>query len=522
MSHRIIIADKDSAHIETLKSYIESFGSEFSVMGTLESGSQLLKTVFNETPDVVISDVDLTDISGLEVMRCCRTAQLPCHFIIMTGKTDFNYAYEAIQQKVDAFLLKPIDSSALQHALNDICCKNDSSFSKTSRRYFIKEAARTLHYHTLPVEKINLTYGTRFFAPLYQALILKLDCHDFYLLESYNFHHSLTSKVEHLIYQFLLPVCSDVVVTDDNYKFQILLNFSQDSADQIHNAIQGLFMVAKNLFLPEDFSVTISTGAVHLHPDEIIDSIREGSDMLWLRLFYGTGRIIYWQDNKNSDSYEIQNMISTFSHDLRNAFDTLDFDAFQDVIGRLFQLSPDQLSQHRMRIFIQHIPALFFEINDPKIRVFHDTDKLKRELNNSLNTVFDINTYIEVLTTRIQELFLQIEQCIDSHYSRPVFLAQKYIKENYRKPLQLIDVADAISLNPAYLSSIFKKEVGQSFTAYLNEHRINISKNKLRITNQSVKDISVSVGFSDSNYYTKVFKNLVGVTPSEYRSQLNL
>lgn len=522
MSHRIIIADKDTGYLETITSYVESFGCDFSVIGTSENGNQLLNMIFNENPDVVISDIDLPDINGIEVMRCSRTAQLPCHFILVSEKEDFNYAYEAIQQKVDGFLLHPIDRSALRRALNDICSRSNPSFSKTSRRYFIKEAARTLPYHPLPVEKINSIYGTHFFAPLYQALILKLDCHDFYLLESYNFHHSLTAKVEQLIYRFLLPVCSDVVVTDDNYKFQVLLNFSENNLEQLPSVIQNLFTVVKNLFLPEDFWVTICTGAVHRRADEIIDSIREGSDMLWLRLFYGTDRIINWQDHTHSENYEIQNMIGTFSHDLRNAFDTLNYKAFQDVIRKLFQLSPDQLSQHRMRIFIQHIPVLFFEINDPKIRGFHDTDKLKQELNHSLNTIFDADTYMNILLSRIRELFLQTEQCIHSRYSRPVFLAQKYIKENYQKPLQLNDVAEAIGLNSAYLSSIFKKEVGQSFTSYLNEHRINISKNKLRITNQSVKEISTSVGFLDSNYYTKVFKSLVGMTPSEYRSQLNL
>ena len=73
------------------------------------------------------------------------------------------------------------------------------------------------------------------------------------------------------------------------------------------------------------------------------------------------------------------------------------------------------------------------------------------------------------------------------------------------------------SLNPSYFSSIFKKEVGVSFSNYLNKIRIEQSKLLLKNTDSSIVEIALEVGFEDQSYFSKVFKNLTKMTPKQYR-----
>lgn len=95
--------------------------------------------------------------------------------------------------------------------------------------------------------------------------------------------------------------------------------------------------------------------------------------------------------------------------------------------------------------------------------------------------------------------------------------AINYIVKNYANNITLDDVANEVHLNPAYFSTLFKKEVGNSFKEYLNMIRIEESKRLLTNSSYSIVDIAVAVGFEDQSYFSKVFKKYTGITPKQYR-----
>ena len=92
-----------------------------------------------------------------------------------------------------------------------------------------------------------------------------------------------------------------------------------------------------------------------------------------------------------------------------------------------------------------------------------------------------------------------------------------YINEHYNEDINLETVANIVHLNPSYFSSIFKKEVGVSFSNYLNKIRKEQSKLLLKNTDSSIVEIALEVGFEDQSYFSKVFKNLTKMTPKQYR-----
>jgi YesN/AraC family two-component response regulator len=92
-----------------------------------------------------------------------------------------------------------------------------------------------------------------------------------------------------------------------------------------------------------------------------------------------------------------------------------------------------------------------------------------------------------------------------------------YIEDNYIRDISLSDAACALNYSDPYFCKIFKDCFGKSFVLYLTELRVEKSKELLNDITVNVKDISAKVGFRDSNYYTKVFKRMEGMTPTEYR-----
>ncbi|MDR3165687.1 MAG: AraC family transcriptional regulator [Synergistaceae bacterium] len=98
-----------------------------------------------------------------------------------------------------------------------------------------------------------------------------------------------------------------------------------------------------------------------------------------------------------------------------------------------------------------------------------------------------------------------------------IYSAVRYISQNYSKKITLEDVAKAVYLSPAYFCKIFKKEVGCNFNVYLNQLRIEKSKELLALRGSRIGDVVATVGFEDHSYFTKVFKRVVGVSPKHFR-----
>lgn len=102
-------------------------------------------------------------------------------------------------------------------------------------------------------------------------------------------------------------------------------------------------------------------------------------------------------------------------------------------------------------------------------------------------------------------------------YSHTVGSAINYIDLHLQEPLSLNYIADKLGKNASFLSSQFKKETGQTITAFIHEHRISYAIRLLNSTNLSIQEISEKVGILDLNYFCKLFKKQIGMTPTEYK-----
>ncbi len=90
---------------------------------------------------------------------------------------------------------------------------------------------------------------------------------------------------------------------------------------------------------------------------------------------------------------------------------------------------------------------------------------------------------------------------------------------NYQKTVSVKDLADLVEVSKSYLCYIFKKETGKTITDYYNEIRIREAEKFLQETNRSVKQICSEIGFTDQNYFSRLFKKVVGISPLQYRKQ---
>jgi two-component system response regulator YesN len=121
------------------------------------------------------------------------------------------------------------------------------------------------------------------------------------------------------------------------------------------------------------------------------------------------------------------------------------------------------------------------------------------------------------LLSHVSQLFLQVHGMRDQNKNYFVDRAVMYIKTNYQKEISLGSIAKEINLSPYYLSKLFRKYTGKTCTELIAEERIEAAK-RLLVQNFSSKETCFRVGFNSQNYFVKIFKKYVGVTPGEYRN----
>jgi two-component system response regulator YesN len=140
-----------------------------------------------------------------------------------------------------------------------------------------------------------------------------------------------------------------------------------------------------------------------------------------------------------------------------------------------------------------------------------------------LNTVIEINDYEKLRTwflEKIMEACRYINTKKEKQTSGVISKAKNYIEINYKKDISLDDVSRTVDISPYYFSKLFKEETGENFIDYLTNIRIEKAKSLLKNSDLSIKNICVDTGYSDPNYFSRIFKKLVGVTPTEYREGL--
>ncbi len=157
--------------------------------------------------------------------------------------------------------------------------------------------------------------------------------------------------------------------------------------------------------------------------------------------------------------------------------------------------------------------SVFSDILNDQRKNVHILEDFSYSEIEKLSDVENLKLYFKKATTCIGQ-YIEADNTGASH--RVILKVLDYIKENYNKDFGLTDLADAVEMNPAYLSSLFKEEVGMTYVKYLTELRIAQAK-KLLLEGYKVNEVSYMVGYNNYRHFGSIFKKYVGVTPNEYK-----
>lgn len=281
------------------------------------------------------------------------------------------------------------------------------------------------------------------------------------------------------------------------------------------------FGVISRTFLSEDIGVDCIVGISDMHND--INALplakKEADEALAYSVISGGNLISSVYDSRNATLTRFDHV----DHLIKLLMEQLSANSSETALATLKKIHEDleqisgSLREGKMTELYLHVSSFMIEMLN-KVEM-NDTD-IEKKIEEFYKLVLTGNLMDS--SRRIQEIIIEFcdtMRSIDNNKTDTSDVVMNLIADNYTRNLGLSDYADMVGMHPDYLGRTFKLKTGWSFVEYITNVRINKAMELLSNPNEKVKDVSAAVGFSNSNYFIKVFKNFTGMTPKEYQQK---
>lgn len=387
------------------------------------------------------------------------------------------------------------------------------------KRLFMKRIIYDLIPETSSFLDIEREYGLNFEKGLFQVIRVKSDIAgrgNEYLENINSIQQKMIAIFEHIFEMDCYCITADGDY--DNIKFGI--NYPVSKRDVINSNIQEYFEHIENIIdLFKDYKVTIGVGCAYSNIWEFKISDEEAKYSVYSRLVKGNNKVIYWEREREEEQQSIltEKEEQDFFRQMKNSYEIIDPNGFKKLMRELFIKSRVSFSSADLCRVLSLIIDTFFEEKRQMIKKYSNEDYLKKQLMFGIKKATSIKDMEQVVSDTIGTALEKFNQEIENQNTKPVRIAVKYIEEHYQETIKMEDIASLIGLNPSYFSNVFKKTTRSNFTDYLINFRMEKAKELLRISSLSIQEIAQETGYTDTRYFSKLFKKAVGIKPTEYR-----
>ena len=514
----------------------EQEGFEF--VGEASDGELAYPLIKREKPDILITDIRMPFMDGLELSRLVKKELPQIKIIILSGYNEFDYAKTAINIGVTDYLLKPISSAKLLEAVKKVAdmIEREQDNVRLMERYEKEMEENVLQekhklwgslvsnrLSTIELLEKGQRLGMDFTASAYLVFLFKLMEEG----ESTGCSEELnraSEKVNDLAGRWKNVLSFDR--SPEGWAFLIKGESEEEVHSTFENTRKELVELANAYPKVEYFG---GTGSIVHRIGDIQTSYKEAARAFSSRFFLDanqiadSGKLVAMQPG-NGGKIDVSKILSKKrEHELVERFfkngTVEEVDSFLD---ELFQGIGEQ--NCKSLLYRQYVVMdLFFCASDFLGNLEIDTENLPEECRD-INQIVEKAGNAQSLRKQIGILFTETMFLRDGHskkkYSRLLEDAKTFIDENYKHDdMSLNTVAAQVNISPSYFSTIFSSEMGQTFVEYLTGVRLEKAKELLMCSTMRTAEIGYEVGYKDSHYFSYIFKKVVGCSPKEYRNR---
>ncbi len=529
---KVVIADDEKNICVLIQKIIDWKSLGLEVVAVAHNAPDAFECIKVHKPDIVITDIRMPGYDGIELIRKFKDVDSGIDFIIISGYKYFEYAHDALRLGVEYYLLKPIDKNELTSALEKIIQKRRfvmqkemedeqlKAMASTSRKrmkeHFLTDIMNDNLHEGMGLAEINEEYQCMFRNGIFRAAFFKIDS----VAGDDSEIREMLRLVNDIIEEDLLPHPIEHIHTTTNSGVIVIINYEEDSEASYISHTESAFAIVKrhvDKFYGYQLTVGVGNGVSGIR--QVRDSINGAVNSVKCRLKMGMGRIIY----ENQLQYRPVDMAEILDKralmEVRNEIEGLDYFMLEETFQRCVE---------KIRRIPFYSPVAIYDLCEQLMDAFADIAREMKidevsmnEFISSQRAVLDHQTNEENLLLQYLDNFNHFLQKLlmekKNQSQLPMRMAKAYIRENFARQISLEDVGNAIHMSPAYLSTMFKKEIGINFSDYLINCRIDAAKELLKGTQKSMVEIAGEVGYNDARYFSKIFNKVVGLKPTAYR-----
>lgn len=538
---KVFLVEDEVIIRKSIKNNVDWEGNGFIFAGEASDGEMALPLIQKLKPDIVITDIRMPFMDGLELSKILKKEMPDTIIIILSGYNEFDYAQKAIKLGVKEYLSKPVTAQQLLEALCEVKEKimerNSIRENEKKMHQQTEEHKQTLRYQFLgelirgkmPLSQLldkGESLGIQLMASVYNFMLLQIFQKDDDTKKE-STYKEFQKMVQMLVYD-VIGDDSDIVVfqrATEGYVFMIKGDDSKQVQQRIEKYVEAF---SERIRKEESMEFFIGIGREVERIHALSESYDSANEAFAYRYMSEKNRALFYEEleeikaggqkmDYNLEKVNVQRMNSDDLDKFLKNGELSDIAGFvtqymQDVgEGNMDSLMFCQYILMNIQIIIVNFLETIGLQKEDLEEEFPEYQKQMMYISKG-NMAAD---YIEKLIAAV--LKLRNTRAVKKHIS-VIDEAKQFIEKNYRNEnLSLNMVAGNVGLSTSHFSTVFKQEAGQTFVEYLTSVRMERAKELLRCSDMKASEISYEVGYKDPHYFSYLFKKTQSCTPREYR-----
>lgn len=549
--YKLILADDEEDVREGLLGLIDWDRLGYAVMETAENGKEAAELVEKHTPDVVVTDIQMPFMNGLQLSEWIREHYPATKIIILTGYEEFEYAQKAIRLGIDEYVLKPFSAGELAEILSKVKAQLDEEMAAKENVQLLTE-----HYRkNLPI--LQSLFLSSLVSRRLQETEIREKCEhydldlsgDRYLVSAVRIDSaaarresaesggepgkgqasvSLKETNDTQLQLFAVFNIAEEIVRLQP-KDRVFIHHDEVVVISIAESGMKDRLVDRTLQLLEEIrfsverflklTVTIGAGSEVERLSALAGSYEEAAKALDYRVILGGNKVI-WIEDVESRQFVPLSLDELKEKELVRCLKVGSDQELTHLLEELFSAIADS------KVSYQDFQVYLLEMLTSVIKVAKDLhvdlDKLFGEGAGFLGQ-FAKFSHADEAKAWFLDVCMKLKHSIasdrQSSYNKLVDEAKEYILEHYGdNEISIAKVCQHLHISTGYFSNIFKKETKTTFVNYLMGVRMEAAQDLLATTDLKAFEIAERVGFADPNYFSFCFRKKFGVSPKEYRT----
>ncbi len=532
---KVVLIDDEETIIEGLKVLIDWNSIGLEIAGEAYDGEEGIELVKNVLPDIIITDIRMPILSGLDMIGLVKDFLPYTKIMILSGYSDFDYARQAIDKGANCYLLKPVSREELVERLTRASEEIMQAKDKEQKEkkiainlYSMQNAAKEKYLKDMVEGKISTSNEIERIWNLFEfghtfrnlcTVIFEIDDFEVEGFDKPGDRDTLKFAVDNIIEELVLKINAGVFFSFDLERSVLIICF-KESRNIKKEVLDIIKEIKETVFDFLKVTLSVGIGSTYTSLDKLAQSFNEAGYALEKKFLYGKNITLHIDDvmDKNGD---IQFKPVPLERELMIYVESFDMEGAANVLDKLFHYLIRESGNTPSQIYAECINIMALLRQSAVADTMNLLDVFKEDFF-SIQFFKRFKTYPELQKWMKDLILLFIERMVNqpkSHTEQLVEKIKKYIEDNFIVATRE-SVASKFYINPSYLSQIFKQATGYSFTDYLTTVRVEKAKKILMTSDMKIQDIAEKLGYNSSQYFAKVFEKYAGSTPLDYRKNM--